>query len=93
MLGFALTVTPSFYTCPYLLLSVQDDPFSALDVHLSDHLMQAGILELLRDDKRTVVLVTHKLQYLPHADWVRGHRDTTLRGAEVGEAVWHLPGS
>lgn len=34
--------------------------------------MQAGILELLRDDKRTVVLVTHKLQYLPHADWVRG---------------------
>nr|XP_023406582.1 ATP-binding cassette sub-family C member 8 isoform X4 [Loxodonta africana] len=46
-----------------------DDPFSALDVHLSDHLMQAGILELLRDDKRTVVLVTHKLQYLPHADW------------------------
>ncbi|XP_055211937.2 ATP-binding cassette sub-family C member 8 isoform X2 [Gorilla gorilla gorilla] len=46
-----------------------DDPFSALDIHLSDHLMQAGILELLRDDKRTVVLVTHKLQYLPHADW------------------------
>ncbi|KAK1335909.1 hypothetical protein QTO34_003708 [Cnephaeus nilssonii] len=34
-----------------------DDPFSALDVHLSDHLMQAGILELLRDDKRTVVLI------------------------------------
>lgn len=52
--------------------------------------MQAGILELLRDDKRTVVLVTHKLQYLPHADWVRGHRDIKLRGAEVGEAVWHL---
>lgn len=36
--------------------------------------MQAGILELLRDDKRTVVLVTHKLQYLPHADWVRDHK-------------------
>lgn len=51
--------------------------------------MQAGILELLRDDKRTVVLVTHKLQYLPHADWVRGHE---LQRAEVGEAVSHLKG-
>ncbi|XP_018415515.1 PREDICTED: ATP-binding cassette sub-family C member 9 [Nanorana parkeri] len=47
-----------------------DDPFSALDIHLSDHLMQEGILKFLRDDKRTVVLVTHKLQYLPHADWI-----------------------
>ncbi|KAG8125744.1 hypothetical protein E2320_020917 [Naja naja] len=46
-----------------------DDPFSALDIHLSDHLMQEGILNLLRADKRTIVLVTHKLQYLPHADW------------------------
>lgn len=55
--------------------------------------MQAGILELLRDDKRTVVLVTHKLQYLPHADWVRGHRDIKLWRAEVGEAVCHLPRS
>lgn len=33
--------------------------------------MQEGILKMLREDKRTVVLVTHKLQYLPHADWVR----------------------
>ncbi|PIN97137.1 hypothetical protein AB205_0008040, partial [Aquarana catesbeiana] len=47
-----------------------DDPFSALDIHLSDHLMQEGIMKFLRDDKRTVVLVTHKLQYLPHADWI-----------------------
>lgn len=49
---------------------LQDDPFSALDIHLSDHLMQDGILKLLREEKRTVVLVTHRLQYLPHADWV-----------------------
>lgn len=42
--------------------------------------MQAGILELLRDDKRTVVLVTHKLQYLPHADWVRGHKGSSCGG-------------
>ncbi|KAF5918884.1 hypothetical protein HPG69_005925, partial [Diceros bicornis minor] len=56
-----------------------DDPFSALDVHLSDHLMQAGILELLRDDNRTVVLVTHKLQYLPHADWIIAMKDGTIQ--------------
>lgn len=53
------------------LCVLQDDPFSALDIHLSDHLMQDGILKLLREEKRTVVLVTHKLQYLPHADWVQ----------------------
>lgn len=58
-----------FFPCA-LLCSLQDDPFSALDIHLSDHLMQDGILKLLREEKRTVVLVTHKLQYLPHADWV-----------------------
>uniref|UniRef100_A0A2K5HCW9 ATP binding cassette subfamily C member 8 n=1 Tax=Colobus angolensis palliatus TaxID=336983 RepID=A0A2K5HCW9_COLAP len=56
-----------------------DDPFSALDIHLSDHLMQAGILELLRGDKRTVVLVTHKLQYLPHADWIIAMKDGTIQ--------------
>lgn len=36
--------------------------------------MQEGILKYLQDDKRTVVLVTHKLQYLIHADWVGTNR-------------------
>ena len=49
--------------------------------------MQAGVLELLREVKRTVVLVTHKLQYLPHADWVRGHEGVRLWSAEVEEAI------
>ncbi|XP_029688368.1 ATP-binding cassette sub-family C member 8-like isoform X1 [Takifugu rubripes] len=56
-----------------------DDPFSALDIHLSDHLMQDGILKLLREEKRTVVLVTHKLQYLPHADWIIAVKDGTIQ--------------
>uniref|UniRef100_A0AAY4D3G0 ATP-binding cassette, sub-family C (CFTR/MRP), member 8 n=1 Tax=Denticeps clupeoides TaxID=299321 RepID=A0AAY4D3G0_9TELE len=56
-----------------------DDPFSALDIHLSDHLMQEGILKLLREEKRTVVLVTHKLQYLPHADWIIAMKDGTIQ--------------
>ncbi|XP_042302448.1 ATP-binding cassette sub-family C member 8 [Sceloporus undulatus] len=57
----------------------RDDPFSALDIHLSDHLMQEGILNMLREDKRTVVLVTHKLQYLPHADWIIAMKDGTIQ--------------
>uniref|UniRef100_A0A672TG83 ATP binding cassette subfamily C member 8 n=1 Tax=Strigops habroptila TaxID=2489341 RepID=A0A672TG83_STRHB len=56
-----------------------DDPFSALDIHLSDHLMQEGILKMLREDKRTIVLVTHKLQYLPHADWIIAMKDGTIQ--------------
>ncbi|XP_040265863.1 ATP-binding cassette sub-family C member 8 isoform X2 [Bufo bufo] len=56
-----------------------DDPFSALDIHLSDHLMQDGILKMLRDSKTTTVLVTHKLQYLPHADWIIAMKDGTIQ--------------
>uniref|UniRef100_A0A8C6Q023 ATP-binding cassette, sub-family C (CFTR/MRP), member 8 n=1 Tax=Nothobranchius furzeri TaxID=105023 RepID=A0A8C6Q023_NOTFU len=56
-----------------------DDPFSALDIHLSDHLMQDGILKMLREEKRTVVLVTHKLQYLPHADWIIAMKDGSIQ--------------
>ncbi|XP_072922218.1 ATP-binding cassette sub-family C member 9-like isoform X4 [Hemitrygon akajei] len=55
-----------------------DDPFSALDIHLSDHLMQEGIVKFLREDKRTVALVTHKLQYLTHADWIIAMKDGTI---------------
>ncbi|CAL8263544.1 unnamed protein product [Merluccius merluccius] len=56
-----------------------DDPFSALDIHLSDHLMQEGLLKMLREEKRTVVLVTHKLQYLPHADWIIAMKDGSIQ--------------
>ncbi|XP_077424342.1 ATP-binding cassette sub-family C member 8 isoform X4 [Vanacampus margaritifer] len=56
-----------------------DDPFSALDIHLSDHLMQDGILKLLREEKRTVVLVTHKLQYLLQADWIIAMKDGSIQ--------------
>ncbi|XP_043938804.1 ATP-binding cassette sub-family C member 8 isoform X3 [Protopterus annectens] len=56
-----------------------DDPFSALDIHLSDHLLQEGILKILREEKRTTVLVTHKLQYLPHADWIIAMKDGTIQ--------------
>uniref|UniRef100_A0A3Q2PBX8 ATP-binding cassette, sub-family C (CFTR/MRP), member 8 n=1 Tax=Fundulus heteroclitus TaxID=8078 RepID=A0A3Q2PBX8_FUNHE len=66
-----------------------DDPFSALDIHLSDHLMQAGILKLLREEKRTVVLVTHKLQYLPHADWIIAMKDGTIQTEGTLKDIQH----
>uniref|UniRef100_A0A671KC22 ATP-binding cassette sub-family C member 9-like n=1 Tax=Sinocyclocheilus anshuiensis TaxID=1608454 RepID=A0A671KC22_9TELE len=67
-----------------------DDPFSALDIHLSDHLMQEGILKFLQDDKRTVVLVTHKLQYLIHADWIIAMKDgSVLREGTLKDIQTH----
>ncbi|XP_022093816.1 ATP-binding cassette sub-family C member 9-like isoform X2 [Acanthaster planci] len=45
-----------------------DDPLSALDVHVGSHLFQHGIMGNLLKKKKTVILVTHQLQYLAHAD-------------------------
>ncbi|TTR20087.1 ATP-binding cassette sub-family C member 9 [Bagarius yarrelli] len=67
-----------------------DDPFSALDIHLSDHLMQEGILKFLQEDKRTMVLVTHKLQYLIHADWIIAMKDgSVLREGTLKDIQTH----
>uniref|UniRef100_A0A672GE99 ATP-binding cassette, sub-family C (CFTR/MRP), member 9 n=1 Tax=Salarias fasciatus TaxID=181472 RepID=A0A672GE99_SALFA len=67
-----------------------DDPFSALDIHLSDHLMQEGILKFLQDDKRTVVLITHKLQYLTNADWIIAMKDgSVLREGTLKDIQTH----
>ncbi|XP_070560016.1 ATP-binding cassette sub-family C member 9-like [Ptychodera flava] len=49
---------------------ILDDPLSALDVHVGKQLFQEGIIKLLIGANRTVVLVTHQLQYLQHADKV-----------------------
>uniref|UniRef100_A0A672G8T8 ATP-binding cassette, sub-family C (CFTR/MRP), member 9 n=1 Tax=Salarias fasciatus TaxID=181472 RepID=A0A672G8T8_SALFA len=68
----------------------RDDPFSALDIHLSDHLMQEGILKFLQDDKRTVVLITHKLQYLTNADWIIAMKDgSVLREGTLKDIQTH----
>ncbi|XP_077981986.1 ATP-binding cassette sub-family C member 9-like [Glandiceps talaboti] len=47
-----------------------DDPLSALDVHVGTHLMQQGIMAFLMKENRTVLLVTHHIQYLQYADKV-----------------------
>ena len=49
---------------------LQDDPLSALDVMVGGHLFRDGIMGRLRKANRTVVLVTHQLQYLQQAEKV-----------------------
>jgi len=45
-----------------------DDPLSAVDVHVSKHLFEKCIKGYLHG--KTVILVTHQIQYLPGADLV-----------------------
>ena len=57
----------------YILIGMfQDDPLSALDAHVGRHVLEEAILKRLVKRKKTVVLVTHHVQYLPHASQV-GH--------------------
>ncbi|KAH9513984.1 Multidrug resistance-associated protein 5 [Bulinus truncatus] len=49
--------------CDLILL---DDPLSAVDVHLAHHIFRNCIQGFMKD--RTVVLVTHNLQYLKECD-------------------------
>ncbi|XP_070543483.1 ATP-binding cassette sub-family C member 8-like isoform X1 [Ptychodera flava] len=44
-----------------------DDPLSALDVHVGAHMMEEGIMKFLLGEQRTVILVTHQLQYVNDA--------------------------
>ncbi|XP_035694505.1 ATP-binding cassette sub-family C member 9-like [Branchiostoma floridae] len=50
---------------------ILDDPLSALDAHVGGDVFEHGIMaHLINDEKRTVVLVTHKLQYLEESHYV-----------------------
>ncbi|XP_070543487.1 ATP-binding cassette sub-family C member 8-like [Ptychodera flava] len=46
---------------------ILDDPLSALDVHVGAHMMEEGIMKFLLGEQRTVILVTHQLQYVNDA--------------------------
>ncbi|XP_071477089.1 ATP-binding cassette sub-family C member 9-like [Diadema antillarum] len=49
---------------------ILDDPLSALDVHVGGHMFYKGIMDFLIENGRTVILVTHQLQYMEHAELV-----------------------
>ncbi|XP_070559237.1 ATP-binding cassette sub-family C member 9-like isoform X2 [Ptychodera flava] len=60
-----ISVARSIYSNADIL--ILDDPLSALDVHVSSHLLENGIMDLLVRQGRTVMLVTHQLQSLQFA--------------------------
>ena len=45
-----------------------DDIFSAVDAHVAQHTFSKCILGELQG--KTTILVTHKLEYMDHADWI-----------------------
>ncbi|XP_066291928.1 ATP-binding cassette sub-family C member 9-like [Branchiostoma lanceolatum] len=50
---------------------ILDDPLSALDAHVGGDVFEHGIMgHLINEEKRTVILVTHKLQYLEESQYV-----------------------
>ncbi|KAE9596392.1 hypothetical protein Lal_00048632 [Lupinus albus] len=50
-----------------------DDPFSALDAHTGSHLFEECLLDLL--SSKTVVYVTHQVEFLPAADLILVMKD------------------
>ena len=53
-----------------------DDPLSAVDAHVGQHLMASCLCGLLRS--KTRILVTHQLQFLPSADLIIVMRDGSI---------------
>jgi ATP-binding cassette subfamily C (CFTR/MRP) protein 1 len=62
-----------------------DDPLSAVDVHVSKHLFDKCIKGYLKG--KTVILVTHQIQYLPDADIVINLEDSHITHMGDYEAV------
>ncbi|XP_022080967.1 ATP-binding cassette sub-family C member 9-like isoform X2 [Acanthaster planci] len=69
-------------------LVILDDPLSALDVHVGSQLFQDGIVDLLLGGKRTVVLVTHQLQYMKYAHKVLVMKDGRVSLQGTPNEVW-----
>ncbi|XP_060673755.1 ABC transporter C family member 3-like [Ziziphus jujuba] len=53
-----------------------DDPFSAVDVHTGSHLFKECLLRLL--SFKTVIYVTHQLEFLPAADLILVMKDGVI---------------
>ncbi|KAK9091885.1 hypothetical protein Syun_026796 [Stephania yunnanensis] len=50
-----------------------DDPFSAVDAHTGSHLFKECLLGLL--DSKTIIYVTHQVEFLPSADLILVMKD------------------
>ncbi|CAA7016303.1 unnamed protein product [Microthlaspi erraticum] len=56
-----------------------DDPFSAVDAHTGSHLFKEVLLGILRD--KTVIYVTHQVEFLPEADLILVMKDGKITQA------------
>lgn len=56
-----------------------DDPFSAVDAHTGTHLFNECILRLL--DSKTIIYVTHQVEFLPAADIILVMKDGRIKQA------------
>ncbi|KAL2473106.1 ABC transporter C family member 3 [Forsythia ovata] len=56
-----------------------DDPFSAVDAHTGTHLFNECILQIL--DSKTVIYVTHQMEFLPAADLILVMKDGRITQA------------
>ncbi|KAG2317921.1 hypothetical protein Bca52824_021043 [Brassica carinata] len=56
-----------------------DDPFSAVDAHTGSHLFNEVILGILKD--KTVIYVTHQVEFLPEADLILVMKDGMITQA------------
>ncbi|XP_070204431.1 ATP-binding cassette sub-family C member 9-like [Littorina saxatilis] len=65
---------------------LMDDPLSALDSHTGRHVFEEAIMKRMVKRRRTVILVSHHVQYLPHASQVVVMVDGTVYyQGKVGE--------
>ncbi len=69
------------------LFPLKDDPLSALDVHVGRTLLEEGIVKWLNGNKKTVILVTHQLQYLNRADLVSWENTILLFTLQISHGV------
>ncbi|XP_072048675.1 ATP-binding cassette sub-family C member 5-like [Amphiura filiformis] len=60
-----------------------DDPLSAVDTHVGQHIFRHCIKDMLQGNGKSVVFVTHQLQYLTDCDYVLLMRDGRI--AEEGK--------
>ncbi|KAL8264253.1 hypothetical protein R6Q59_022383 [Mikania micrantha] len=56
-----------------------DDPFSAVDAHTGSHIFKECILQFL--DKKTVIYITHQVEFLPAADLILVLKDGIITQA------------
>lgn len=61
-----------------------DDPLSAVDAHVGKAMFENAIMKLLHNIGKTVVFVTHRLEYLPYCDQI-----VLLQNGQVREIGTH----